>query len=235
MGVCPQKIIVWELLTCREQLSFVGGMYGLARAEARRRAERLLADLGLAEKAKVQARKLSGGMQRRLNLALGLMHDPDFVFLDEPEAGLDPQSRVLVREYIARLATTKAVVLTTHNMDEADRVASRVVVIDRGAVLALGTSAELKKGLGEAELLEVDLLEKLPAARAESLAQTLRPFGAVEFQEASIALRCSRAAGHIAPLMQALDAAGVRVGDVRLRQPTLEDVFLKLTGRRLRE
>lgn len=179
IGVCPQRIIVWERLSCLEQLTFAGTMYGAARAAARRRARTLLDDLGLGEKSGVQARRLSGGMQRRLNLALALVHDPDILFLDEPEAGLDPQSRVLVREYLRRLSQTRAIVLTTHDMDEADRLASRIAVIDHGVILTEGTQAELKDRL-------------------------VREEGGV-------------------------------TGDVRFRQPTLEDVFLALTGRRLRE
>jgi ABC-2 type transport system ATP-binding protein len=151
IGVCPQRVVAWERLTCQEQLRFLGVMYGASRKAARERAGALLADLGLGRQAGVQAGRLSGGMQRRLNLALALVHDPDILFLDEPEVGLDPQSRVLVREYLRQLARTKAIVLTTHDMDEADRLASRVAVIDRGVILAEGTQAELKRRLGAAE------------------------------------------------------------------------------------
>ncbi len=189
IGVCPQRIIVWERLTCLEQLTFLGAMYGVARTAAGQRARSLLADLGLAEKAGAQARLLSGGMRRRLNLALALVHDPDILFLDEPEAGLDPQSRLLLRDYLRQLSLTRAIVLTTHDMDEADRLASRVAIIDRGVILAEGTQAELKRRLADAEALEVEPAE----APSDPARQRLLP------------------------------------------QPTLEDVFLALTGRRLRE
>ena len=148
VGVCPQDIVVWPKLTCLEQLVFTGEMYGMRAAAARRRGETLLAELGLAEKRKKLAVTLSGGMKRRLNFALALVHDPDVVILDEPEAGLDPQSRVMVREYIRAMAARKTVLFTTHNMDEAERVCDRVAIIDRGKLLILDTPDNLKRTVG---------------------------------------------------------------------------------------
>lgn len=148
MGYCPQRLVVWDRLTCREQLEFSGQLYGLGRAEARASAGRLLSDLGLAEKAGKQARTLSGGMQRRLNIALALVHDPSLVVLDEPEAGLDPQSRALVRDYIRSLAERKTVIVTTHDMDEAERVSDRVAIMDQGRLLDLDSPAALKARFG---------------------------------------------------------------------------------------
>ncbi|MGE5775770.1 MAG: ABC transporter ATP-binding protein, partial [Chloroflexota bacterium] len=123
VGVCPQNIVLWGQLTCIEQMQFIGEMYGMRGKAARDRGEKLLKELDLVEKKDKLARTLSGGMQRRLNLAMALVHDPEIIVLDEPEAGLDPQSRVLVREYVKSLARQKTIILTTHNMDEADRMA----------------------------------------------------------------------------------------------------------------
>ena len=156
VGVCPQEIVLWERLTCLEQLIFMGQMYGLSASRAGASARHLLEVMELADKAKVQARKLSGGMQRRLNLAMALVHDPQIVVLDEPDAGLDPQSRVKVREYIHSLARVKTVILTTHNMDEAERLADRVGIIDHGKLLVLDTPQALKARLGEGDVLEVE-------------------------------------------------------------------------------
>ena len=139
IGLCPQELVIWETLTCLEQLVFVGTQYDLARGEARRRALELLDILGLSDKANKLAKTLSGGMKRRLNLALALVHDPELLVLDEPQAGLDPQSRILVREYIRSLAEEKTVLLTTHEMDEADRLAERIGIIDHGQLLVLDT------------------------------------------------------------------------------------------------
>ena len=124
---------------------------------ARQRSIQLLKDLDLEEKKDKQARTLSGGMQRRLNLALALIHDPEILVLDEPEAGLDPQSRVLTREYIKGLAHQKTIILTTHNMDEADRMADRVAIMDHGRLLMVDTPAALKHKVGEGDVLEIEL------------------------------------------------------------------------------
>ena len=157
VGVCPQSAVLWGRLTCLEQLEFVGEMYGLPRQRARRRGEQLLGDLGLAEKTHKLAGTLSGGMQRRLNLALALVHDPEIVVLDEPEAGLDPQSRVQVREYIRGLGRRHTIILTTHNMDEADRLANRVAIIDHGELLVLDTPEALKQRLGHGDVVDITL------------------------------------------------------------------------------
>lgn len=176
IGVCPQGIVTWGMLTCREQLEFMGDMYGLPRRVAQERSDELLATMQLTEKRDKLARTLSGGMQRRLNLIMALVHDPDIVVLDEPEAGLDPQSRVLVREYIKAMSRRKTVILTTHNMDEADRVCDRVAIIDHGRLLALDTPDGLKR-----------------------------------------------------------QAGGTQTHDGQARETSLEDVFIALTGRGLRE
>jgi ABC-2 type transport system ATP-binding protein len=155
VGVCPQNIVVWNTLTCLEQMQFLGEMYGMPGRIARQRSEKLLADLDLSEKKDKLARTLSGGMQRRLNLAMALVHDPEILVLDEPEAGLDPQSRVLVREYVKSLARRKTIILTTHNMDEADRMADRVAILDHGRLLTVDTPEALKRTVGEGDVLEI--------------------------------------------------------------------------------
>jgi ABC-2 type transport system ATP-binding protein len=144
IGVSPQAISIWEMLTCREQLVFMGRMYDLPRRAASKRADELLAAFRLTEKAGRLGRTLSGGMQRRLNIALALVHEPEVLFLDEPQAGLDPQSRVLVREYIRSLAGRTTIVITTHDMEEAEKLSDRVCIVDRGRVLALDTVAGVK-------------------------------------------------------------------------------------------
>ncbi|HMB23817.1 MAG TPA: ABC transporter ATP-binding protein, partial [Anaerolineales bacterium] len=157
VGVCPQNIVLWGQLTCIEQMQFIGEMYGMRGKAARDRGEKLLKELDLVEKKDKLARTLSGGMQRRLNLAMALVHDPEIIVLDEPEAGLDPQSRVLVREYVKSLARQKTIILTTHNMDEADRMADRVAIIDQGRLLVVDTPEALKHTVGEGDVLEIDL------------------------------------------------------------------------------
>ncbi len=233
VGICPQEIVLWSKLTCLEQLEFVGAMYNVPRRLARQRGLALLETLGLAEKRGQLARALSGGMQRRLNLALALVHDPEILVLDEPEAGLDPQSRVLVRDYIRSLARFKTVILTTHNMDEADRLADRVAIIDHGRLLVLDTPAALKRGVGEGDVLEIEVEGAAPAEQALAAVSALGAQATLVGQH--LVLRARGIAGQILPILEALRAAGFSSGEVRLRENTLEDVFLALTGRRLRE
>jgi ABC-2 type transport system ATP-binding protein len=235
VGVCPQEIVLWSHMTCIEQLEFIGQMNDIPGKIARQRGERLLEELGLAEKRDKQARMLSGGMQRRLNLAMALVHDPDIVVLDEPEAGLDPQSRVAVRAYIQSLARSKTIVLTTHNMDEAERVADRIAIIDRGRLLVLDTPDALKHSVGEGDVLEIGLKEN-GAQREMALAALAGMAQArISPSDGVLHVRALDVVNLLPDIVERLKAAGVPLGEVRLRENTLEDVFIELTGRRLRE
>ncbi len=244
IGLCPQDLVIWETLTCVEQMVFVGTQYDLPWKAARRRAFELLDALGLTEKANRLAKTLSGGMKRRLNLALGLVHDPDLLVLDEPQAGLDPQSRIMVREYILSLAREKTVLLTTHEMDEAERLAGRIGIIDRGQLLVLDTPDRMKAAHAGGEILELtvggDRGEADPAAeRPPNLDGFLGelPPGLTALESLPGTVRLTGQALHdqIPPLFGKLRAAGMDVRDMTLRKPTLEDVFISLTGRGLRE
>jgi ABC-2 type transport system ATP-binding protein len=192
----------------------------------------LLEALGLSAKSNELAGKLSGGMRRRLNLALALIHDPQILVLDEPEAGLDPQSRVLVREFIRSLARKKTVILTTHNMDEAERLADRVAIIDHGRLLVVDTPDELKRTAGEGDVLEVNIADGDPEPIA---AIAGRFFADVSIINHTLTVRGRGLIERLPELLQAMREAGVKTSDVRLRANSLEDVFLSLTGRRLRE
>ncbi len=238
VGVCPQTVVVWERLTCIEQLQFVGEMYGLRGSLARRRGEQLLEQLDLIDKRATQARLLSGGMRRRLSLALALVHDPDIVVLDEPEAGLDPQSRIKVRDYLRSLARRKTVILTTHNMDEAERVADRIAIIDHGELLVLDTPEALKRSVGEGDVLEIDLDGRADddhAERARVELSRLTPHAAFDAAHSVLTVRALNAVNLLPAIMEVLARFGLQCGEVHLRANTLEDVFIQLTGRRLRE
>jgi ABC-2 type transport system ATP-binding protein len=232
VGVCPQENVLWMDLTCMENLVFLGDMYGLPRDLGRARAASLLARVGLADKAKARAEALSGGMKRRLTIASALVHDPALVVLDEPEAGLDPQARVVVREFIRELRGQKTVILTTHNMDEAERLADRIGVVDRGRLIALDSAARLKGTVGEGDVLELRVAED-PAPLAARL-QALG-VGAVQVAGQEVLVRGLDLARRFPQVMAEVERAGVKVEDVRWRQNTLEDVFISLTGRGLRE
>jgi len=236
VGVCPQEITLWGRLTCLEQLQFIGQMYGMQARDACRRGDELLETLELVDKRNKRASTLSGGMQRRLNLAMALVHDPEVLVLDEPEAGLDPQSRLLVREYIKSLAREKTVLLTTHNMDEADRIADRVAIIDHGKLLTIDTPEALKAGVGAGDVVEIDLkggpdiIETIRGALA-----SLKEQVGWEYTDGTLFVRALNILQILPRLVDRLQGAGLEPGEIRLRENTLEDVFIQLTGRRLRE
>jgi len=232
VGVCPQNIVLWGQLTCLEQMQFIGQMYGMRGKIARARGESLLKELDLIEKKDKLARTLSGGMQRRLNLAMALVHDPEILVLDEPEAGLDPQSRVLVREYVKSLARQKTIILTTHNMDEADRMTDRVAIIDHGRLLVVDTPEALKRTVGEGDVLEIELNEAAIGAALEAVTPITPQASASNH---TLVIRARGVVESLPRILDALHSIDSHPGEVRLRANTLEDVFISLTGRRLRE
>jgi ABC-2 type transport system ATP-binding protein len=231
VGVCTQENILWDKLTCLEQLEFVGEAYGMRGSLARQRGLSLLEALGLASKAHELAGKLSGGMRRRLNLALGLIHDPEIIVLDEPEAALDPQSRVMVREYIRSLARVKTIILTTHNMDEAERLADRVAIIDHGRLLVIDRPEALKRSLGAGDVLELEISGDLGAAL--NAAREILP--GVSLSNHSLVARGHGLIEKLPALLEKYRVANISYKEIKLRENTLEDVFLTLTGRKLRE
>jgi ABC-2 type transport system ATP-binding protein len=235
VGVCPQNIIIWNKLTCFEQLVFVARMYDVRGKIARERAEYLLGKMGLLEKRNKLASTLSGGMKRRMNVILAIVHDPEIVVFDEPEAGLDPQSRIMVREFIQETARDKTVIFTTHNMDEADRVADRIAIIDAGKLLRLDTPENLKKSIGEGDVLELQLtytssvqLDLAAAALVQSGLEVKRDGG-------GFIIRSMDLIPKIHTIYKILEKESITVSEMKLRENTLEDVFIHLTGRGLRQ
>ncbi len=161
IGVCPQELVLWESLTCRENLAFMGNMYGIPRPVLNERISTLLDTLALSDKGNEVVSKLSGGIKRRLNVALSLVHDPAILFLDEPSAGLDPQSRLLLWDFIRTLRDKegKTIVLTTHIMEEADALSDRIAIIDHGRLLLLDTPEDLKKTIGRGDIVKIQLAD----------------------------------------------------------------------------
>lgn len=230
-GLCPQEIVVWERLSCVENLVFYAQMHDVPRRDAKERAHDLLARLGLAEKADERAINLSGGMKRRLNVALALVHDPKVVVLDEPEAGLDPQARVVLRDFIDSLRRDRTVIFTTHNMEVAERLVDRVAIIDHGKLIALDTPDALKRRHGQGDVMEIHVQGDAAALAARL---TTEGVNATAIDHA-INVRGLDLASRFASIIRVVENAGAKIEDITYRGNTLEDVFISLTGRALRE
>lgn len=237
IGICPQELVLWENLTCYESLKLIGDMYEIPKDELNRRIEQLLKDLFLTDKANTLVSNLSGGMKRRLNLALAVIHEPEIVLLDEPSEGLDPQSRRVLWNYIRSLRDVegKTVILTTHLMDEADRLSDRVAIIDHGQLLKLDTPKNLKKEIGEGDIVEMTLSNKNNNGEVIKHLESLEDIISVVELDGKINLRAFDAVGKLPKIIGALEESNVSIDDLAIRQNTLEDVFIDLTGTGLRE
>lgn len=235
IGYCPQENIFYPKLTCLEQLQFMGQMYGLTPKTVKTRAIELLTLLGLEDKTNVRAGNLSGGMKRRLNICLALIHNPEILILDEPEAGLDPQSRILVRDFVKTMGKEKTVILTTHNMDEADRLADRVAIIDHGKLLLLDTPQNLKKTVGEGDILEL-IVEKSTEDAIQHFAESIALITMnVKINAEIILIKHSNIIEQLPAIKNSAESNGLKISEIKLRENTLEDVFIHLTGRNLRQ
>jgi len=237
LGYCPQRIVVWRDLTCIEQLVFVADMFGIPRRKGKERARELLAMLGLDDESDKLGADLSGGMQRRLSLAISMVHDPDIYLFDEPAAGLDPQSRVLVRERIRSLSRErhKTIIVSTHDILEADRLADQVAIIDRGKLLALGSPQRLKNTSGRPNLIEVVLQSASPEEGDRTRRALLTLNSTVRLFGTTLLMEVDDGAELIRPIKVVLGKLGITPSELRHRARTLEDVFIDLTGRSLRE
>jgi ABC-2 type transport system ATP-binding protein len=236
IGCVTQKISVDPQATGRENLLLHGALYGMPRRQLRLRAGELMTRFDLAEAADRQARTYSGGMQRKLDVAMGLIHRPRVLFLDEPTTGLDPEARAAMWTEIARLAAEEGltILLTTHYLEEADKLAGALAIVDRGKVVTTGSPDELKSQLrGDAIVAELVDSQKIPQAE-EALR---RVHGAREITTAGRVLRArvDDGAAAVPAVLAALDAAGVKVGAITVARPSLDDVYLRHTGRTFEE
>jgi ABC-2 type transport system ATP-binding protein len=230
IGLAGQYAAVDENLTGRENLQMVGRLYHLGRGDSLQRADELLERFALTDAAGRLVRTYSGGMRRRLDLAAALVARPPVIFLDEPTTGLDPRSRLQLWETIEdRVAAGTTVLLTTQYLDEADRLADSIAVIDHGRVIAEGTSDELKDRVG-GERLEVTLADESQADTAIDALAAIASGDRPSCKNDLLSLPMLRDRGGIAAAVRRLDGAGVGIDDIAVRRPTLDDVFIALTG-----
>ncbi len=238
LGIIPQSLIFYNDLTVDENLWFLAKIYDIPKNIAKKRIDQLISKVGLENKRKQLARTLSGGLQRRLNLILGVIHDPSIILCDEPTPGLDPQSRVVVWDFIRELPKQgKTVILTTHFMEEADRLCDRVAIIDHGKILVMDTPRNLKTSIGEGDLVEFTLSNS-EQQFLEKISRLLKDFNGIEDSIVSsgrITIRALDVVPQLSQILNYIEKAGAQVENMSLRNTTLEDVFIDLTGRALRD
>jgi ABC-2 type transport system ATP-binding protein len=234
LGLVPQELAVYEDLSASDNLAYWGGAYGLRGPALRGRVREVLALVGLSDRASEPVKRYSGGMKRRLNFGCGIVHSPRVLLLDEPTVGVDPQSRVRLLELVRDQAAAGACVLyTTHYMEEAESLCDRLAVIDHGRIIALGTLSELRAMMGERDLLR--LTGRFDPAAARAALERLEGVEVVQAEPGQITLALAGASRRLPALFAGLAEAGAEIRETTLSQPSLESLFIKLTGKDLRE
>ena len=236
IGVVPQEIALYPKLSARENLYFWGRLYGMSGGKMKERVEEVLEIVGLKDRAKDRVETYSGGMQRRINIGVGLLHRPKLVYMDEPTVGIDPQSRRNILDTVLALNEQGMTVLyTTHYMEEAQELSDRIGIIDHGKMIALGTLPELTQLVGEQDIVELGIIEE------HSRPELITALGAVEgvrevkAENGNVRLIANDGNAALPDLITIANAQGVRISDISVQEPNLEAVFLHLTGRALRD
>ena len=242
LGIIPQSLTFYSDLTVEENMWFIAKIYDISKKEAKARIDKLISQIGLENKRKELVKNLSGGQQRRLNLVLGLVHDPKIVLCDEPTPGLDPQSRKVVWELIKNLPKQgKTVILTTHYIEEADRLADRVAIIDNGKILVLDNPRALKASVGEGDIVElyldsghedselIAILSDLKSDESKFMIEDTRILS-----QDLIQIRALDLIPKLSHILNFLEENGLNIENMSIRNTSLEDVFIHLTGRSLR-
>ena len=234
IGVIPQEIALYADLSARENLSFWGKMYGLRGTALRERVDEVLGIIGLADRQKGPVAKFSGGMKRRLNIGIGLLHKPQILFMDEPTVGIDPQSRRNILDSVKELNRQGMTILyTTHYMEEAQELSDHIAIMDQGKVIAYGTHEELVKIVGE-----LDRIDLMISAESERVLEQWRATAGVHqasAEDKKVTLLVDDSNLVLPRLFEAAVRSGVRITAVEIAEPNLEAVFLHLTGRALRD
>jgi ABC-2 type transport system ATP-binding protein len=236
LGVVPQEVALYTDLSATDNLNFFGRLYGLRGGDLRRRVEQALARVNLADRAREPVERYSGGMLRRLNIAIGVLHSPKAVLLDEPTVGLDPQTRLSILELVRTIAKDGAAVLyTTHYLDEAERLCDRIAIIDHGGILAEGTLSELRRAAGEREIVALrGTFQPDTVAAALGGALDRGDLALIKADVGELLFSLESAERQLPELLARAATLG-QVREVAVKQPSLENLFIKLTGRELRE
>jgi ABC-2 type transport system ATP-binding protein len=235
IGIVSQTNTLDRQLNVWENLYFHGRLFGIGAADSRRLADELLAKMHLSKWAKASVYALSGGMAQRLMMARAILHRPAVLFLDEPTAGLDPQSRLALWQILGELNSEgQTILLTTHYMEEADELCDRLAIMDHGKILALGTPAELKRSVGAEAIVTIKAAGELDALAAR-LSQAIAEVTQTRAIDGGIELHVKEAQRLVPRVVEAADAAGFELADLSVAEPSLEDVFISLTGKELRD
>jgi ABC-2 type transport system ATP-binding protein len=236
IGVVPQDLAIYDDLTAWENLAFWGRMYGLFRQPLRARIAEILEQVGLSEKAKQRVKTYSGGMKRRLNIGVGLLHKPRLLFMDEPTVGIDPQSRRAILDSVKQLNQQgMSVLYTTHYMEEAQELSDRVGIIDHGNLIALGTQKELSNQVGENDTLILNIDENQNGEILAAAVQSINSVVQANTTDHRVAVIAPEAEEVMAPVITKANELGIKIRSVDIKEPDLEAVFLSLTGRALRD
>jgi len=236
IGVVPQELALYDDLSARENLNFWGNMYGLTGKTLKARVDEVLEQIGLADKANMRVKTYSGGMKRRVNIGVGLLHKPRLLFMDEPTVGIDPQSRRAILDSVKDLNIEGMTVLyTTHYMEEAQELSDRVGIIDHGKLIAIGTQAELTRQVGEMDTLRLHVGETDPIETLVKALQSMRGIKKADQSDHTIDIITASAEEILAPVIIKANEIGVKIRSVDIQEPDLESVFLHLTGRALRD
>jgi ABC-2 type transport system ATP-binding protein len=234
LGVVPQDIALYEDLSARENLAFWGCMYGLGGSELRKRMDEVLEVIGLTERQNERVGKYSGGMKRRVNIGVALLHRPRVIYMDEPTVGIDPQSRRSILDSVVALKEQGMTVLyTTHYMEESQELSDHIAIMDHGRIIACGTHTELVQIVGEAH--RITLTINTESARVIDAWQATPGVLRVSAEDGTLTLLADDSNRVLPRLFDAASATGVRITSIDVQEPNLESVFLHLTGRALRD
>ncbi|MBE0670780.1 MAG: ATP-binding cassette domain-containing protein [Anaerolineales bacterium] len=236
IGVVPQDLALYEDLTAKENLIFWGQMYGLSGKSLANRVDEVLEQIGLTDKAKDRVKTYSGGMKRRVNIGVGLLHRPKLLFMDEPTVGIDPQSRRAILDTVKELNRQGMTLLyTTHYMEEAEELSNRVGIIDQGQLIAIGTQKELTKQVGETETLILHISENDDPDALITAFKGIKDVLEANVINHEISVITHSAKDVLAQVVTKANERGIKIHSIDIREPNLEAVFLHLTGRALRD